>query len=88
MTKRYYVIKKKKKIEISTDMALIFIAIFLLTFIISMEVMYYICRSVPDSLIVGVLGSGGTECICCVFIYLIKQKYKSTDDLEEVDLDE
>lgn len=88
MKKRDYVNSKKSSKEISTDTALKFLAVFMLGFIVSMEVMYYICGSVPDALIVGVLGSGGTECICCMFIYLIKQKYKKTDDLEEVDLDE
>lgn len=80
MTKRLYVIEKKKSKDLSTDTVLKGLAVFILLFVISMEVMYYICGSVPDALIVGVMGSGGAETICCVFVYLIKNKYKKGDD--------
>lgn len=60
--------------------ALIFVAIALVVFVISMEVMFYICGSVPDSLIAGVLGCGGTECIGCVFLYLFKKKWGAGED--------
>lgn len=62
------------------DKVLIILAIFLFLFIVSIEVMFYICRDVPDSLIVGVLGCGGTECILTALITLGKKKWRIKDE--------
>ena len=66
----------KSKKNDGLDKALIFVAIFILLFVVSMEVMYYVMGSVPDALIIGVMGSGGCECICALLIYICKKKYK------------
>lgn len=60
---------------------LIILGIFLALFIITMIVLFCIYQSVPDTLVVGVLGSGGTECILCAIIEIAKNKHKK----EEVD---
>lgn len=84
MKKEYLIIKKDKDKDLKTDSILKALGIFLLLFIVSIEVMFYICGSIPDSLVIGVLGSGGTECICCLFVFLIKKKYKRPDEKEEM----
>lgn len=64
---------------------LIIIGIFLALFIITMIILFCIYQSIPDTLVVGVLGSGGTECILCAIIEIAKHKYKketNEDDLE------
>lgn len=68
------------------DRALKFTAIALVLFIISIEVMFYICRDVPEPLVVGVLGTGGAECGFGALIYIFKSKWakaKQPDDDEE-----
>lgn len=64
------------------DKVLIVLGVFLFLFVVSIEVMYYICRDVPESLVVGVLGCGGTECVLTAMITLGKHKWgiKSEDD--------
>lgn len=84
MNKKYLIIKEEKSKDLKTDTVIRTLGVFLLLFIISIEVMYYICGSIPDSLVIGVLGSGGTECICCLFVFLIKKKYKRPDEKEEM----
>lgn len=57
---------------------LIIVGVFLALFIISMIVIFCVYQSVPDTLIVGVLGSGGTECILCALIEITKNKKKDS----------
>lgn len=55
---------------------LIIIGGFLALFIITMIVLFCIYQSIPDTLVVGVLGSGGTECVLCAIIEVVKVKHK------------
>ena len=73
--------KTSNKID-GLTIALIITAGILFLFIVSIEVMYYILGSVPDSLVQGVLGCGGAECASCVLVYFVKKKFKIREDQE------
>ena len=61
--------KKKRK---TSNIVLILIGIFALTFIISMEVIFIIKGSVPDTLIQYTLGAGGVEVLLLAAIKISK----------------
>lgn len=63
---------------------LIIIGIFLALFIITMIILFCIYQNIPDTLVVGVLGSGGTECILCAIIEIVKHKYKKEDENNDI----
>lgn len=77
------IIRRKKKND-GLDTALKFVASFIVLFVISIEVMYYILGSAPDALIIGVLGSGGCECVCALLIYIAKCKWKNKNTEEDL----
>lgn len=60
---------------------LIIVGVFIALFIITMIVLFCIYQSIPDTLVVGVLGSGGTECILCAVIEIAKHKKKGDDEI-------
>lgn len=59
---------------------LIILGVFIALFIVTMVVLFCIYQSVPDTLVVGVLGSGGTECILCAIIEITKRKRGDSED--------
>jgi acyl-CoA synthetase (AMP-forming)/AMP-acid ligase II len=69
-------IKKRKKRKAKQlnkiDFVLILLGCFLLAFIVTMIVTFWVKGSVPDSLIVAVLGSGGIEAALCAAIKIVK----------------
>lgn len=71
---------KFKKAGKTLDKILIILGVFLLLFIISMEVMFYICGSVPDALITGVLGGGIFEVGFTAAITIAKIVFKKGED--------
>lgn len=64
---------KKKKIDITTDIALVFSAIMLILFTVTMIVIFCIYQTVPDSLIVAFFGAFGLEGGYCAFIHKVKK---------------
>lgn len=64
---------KKKKIDITTDIALVFSAIMLILFTVTMIVIFCIYQTVPDSLIVAFFGAFGLEGGYCAFIHKTKK---------------
>ena len=64
---------KKKKIDITTDIALVFSAIMLILFTITMIVIFCLYQTVPDSLIVAFFGAFGLEGGYCAFIHKVKK---------------
>lgn len=64
---------KNNKVK-TLDLVLIILGIFLGLFIIAMIVLFIFFQSVPDSLIVSVLGSGSSEAVLCCVITCIKKK--------------
>lgn len=70
------------------DKALGFTAVALVLFVISIEVMFYICREVPEALIVGVLGTGGAECGFGALIYIFKSKWGKKKKEEDEECEE
>lgn len=63
----------KKRIDITTDVALLFSAIMLILFTITMIVIFCVYQSVPDSLIVAFFGAFGLEGGYCAFIHKTKK---------------
>lgn len=59
---------------------LIILGIFIALFIITMIILFCVFQSIPDTLVVGVLGSGGTECILCAIIEITKHKKEDDND--------
>jgi len=74
---------KKRK---TSNLVLLVIGIFILTFIISMEVIFCIKGSVPDVLIQYTLGAGGVEVFLLAAIKISKVVVgeKVTTEREEV----
>ena len=64
---------KKKKIDITTDIALVFSAVMLILFTITMIVIFCLYQTVPDSLIVAFFGAFGLESGYCAFIHKTKK---------------
>lgn len=62
-------VSKKRK---TSNLVLLVLGIFILTFIISMEVIFCVKGSVPDSLIQYTLGAGGLEVLVLAAIKISK----------------
>lgn len=62
------------------DKILIILGTFVGLFIITMIVLFCIFQSVPDTLIVAVLGSGTSEAILTCIITCVKRKGRIKDD--------
>lgn len=58
------------------DKVLIILGTFVFLFVVAMIVTFWVFQSVPDSLIVAVLGSGTSEAILTCIITCIKKKAK------------
>lgn len=56
------------------DKVLIVLGTFMVAFVIAMIVTYWKFESVPDALIVGVMGSGSSEAILCCIIQCVNKK--------------
>lgn len=70
------------------DKILICIGIFIGLFIIAMIVLFCIFQSIPDTLVIAVLGSGGTECVLCALITISKFKNNvptNTEDTQAIE---
>ena len=68
---------KHKKWEITTDRALVFSAIMILIFTVTMIVIFFMFQSVPDTLIVSFFGCFGLEGGYCAFIHKVKKDAKA-----------
>lgn len=67
--------KLRKPTKLKTlDTVLIVLGIFVFLFIVSIEVMYYVCGSVPECLVYATLGSGTSEAILTCIITCVKRK--------------
>lgn len=64
------------------DKILLILGVFIALFIITMIVIFCIYQSIPDTLVVAVLGSGGCECVMCALITLGKKKWRIKDQYE------
>ena len=73
----------KKKIDLTTDKALIFSAIMLVVFTIVMIVIFFIYQMVPDSLVVAFFGAFGLEGGYCAFIQKCKKDAKRQEPDED-----
>lgn len=62
------------------DKILIILGIFIGLFIVTMIVLFCIYQSIPDTLVVAVLGSGTSEAILTCVITCIKKKAGIKDD--------
>lgn len=67
---------KKPKFDLTTDKALIFSAIMILIFTVTMIVIFFMFQSVPDTLIVSFFGCFGLEGGYCAFIHKVKKEAK------------
>ena len=67
---------KKPRFDLTTDKALIFSAIMILIFTVTMIVIFFMFQSVPDTLIVSFFGCFGLEGGYCAFIHKIKKEAK------------
>ena len=70
---------KKKKIDITTDIALVFSAIMLILFTVTMIVIFCIYQSVPDTLITVFFGAFSIETINTLMIYKEKKRRSKND---------
>lgn len=67
---------KTKRGKIKTlDVVLAVVAILLVAFIVAMIVTFWKFQSVPDTLVVAVLGTGGSELVLSAIITIVKKKY-------------
>ena len=48
-----------------------------------MIVLFCIFQNIPDTLVIGVLGSGGTECILCAIIEVVKLKHRKEENEDD-----
>lgn len=71
--------KPKKK---TLDKVLIWLAIFLFLFIVSMIVIFCIFQSIPDTLVTCVLSGGAIEVIVTAWITTTKEKQRGRDNDE------
>ena len=76
----------KRKIDLTTDKALIFSAIMLIVFTITMIVIFCNKGEVPDSLVVAFFGAFGLEGGYCAFIQKCKKDAKrpEAEEIEEI----
>lgn len=83
--------KRKKKTKTKTktlDLILLIIGIYIALFIAVMTIIFCIYQSTPDTLIVAVLGSGGTECVLCALITMAKVKKENKTDTDTEAIEE
>lgn len=82
--------KRKSKNKCKTsNLVLVLLGIFAMTFIISMEVIFVIKGSVPDTLIQYTLGAGGLEVLLLAGIKISKvMKGENVKDEREDETDE
>jgi hypothetical protein len=71
--------KKKSKIR-TMDIVLVFIAVFLLVFIVSMIRLYYLTGGIPDTLCTCVFAVCGGECGVMGWIKTTKEKQKERQE--------
>lgn len=76
------VAKKKRN---TSNIVLVIIGIFALTFIVSMEVIFILKGSVPDTLIQYTLGAGGVEVLLLAAIKISKVIKGEKDNAERED---
>ena len=69
-----------KKIDITTDKALVFSATMIIVFTIVMVVLFCKYQTVPDALIVGFFGAFGLEGGYCAFIHKTKKEHKGVEE--------
>lgn len=62
------------------DKILLILGVFIGLFIITMIVLFCIFQSIPDTLVVAVLGSGTSEAVLTCVITCIKKKARIKDD--------
>lgn len=67
--------RRKKEVR-TMDVILIFIAIFLLAFIVTMIVLYYITGAIPDTLCTCVFAACGGECGVMGWIKTTKERQR------------
>lgn len=75
----------KDKLKITTDKALIFSAIMITIFTITMVIIFCLFQSIPDSLVVAFFGAFACEGGFCTFIHRMKKKCKSDCDSDCVE---
>ena len=75
----------QKKTSNTSNIVLVILGVFALTFIISMEVIFVIKGSVPDTLIQYTLGAGGLEVLLLAAIKIAKTVTGETPEREEAD---
>ena len=87
--------KNKPENQITTDKALIFSAVMITIFTITMVIIFCLFQCIPDSLVVAFFGAFACEGGFCTFIHRMKKKCKSDSDCVEdmcddgkIDLDE
>ena len=64
--------KKKNKKRKTSNIVLLILGLFIMTFIVSMEVIFCVTGSVPDTLIQYTLGAGGLEVLVMALIKVSK----------------
>lgn len=78
-----------KKPRRTMDVVLVILAIFLLTFVIAMLVLYYLTGGIPDTLCTCVFAICGGECGCMGWIKTTKEKQRERQEfLEDREHDE
>lgn len=66
----------------TSNLILIILGIFILTFIITMTVIFCVKGSVPDTLIQYTLGAGGVEAVLCAAIKIAKVVSGEREDID------
>ena len=64
--------KKKNKKRKTSNIVLLILGLFIMAFIVSMEVIFCVTGSVPDTLIQYTLGAGGLEVLVMAMIKVSK----------------
>lgn len=67
--------KKKKEVR-TMDIVLVFIAIFLFAFVVTMIILYYITGAIPDTLCTCVFAACGGECGVMGWIKTTKERQR------------
>ena len=77
--------KQKSKLDITIDQVLIFSAIMIITFSITMVVTFWKFQSVPDALIVAFFACFGVEGGYLTYIHKLKKERQSKEIIDEQD---
>lgn len=67
---------RRKKERRTMDVILVFIAVFLLAFIVTMIILYYVTGAIPDTLCTCVFAACGGECGVMGWIKTTKERQK------------